>query len=76
MSGILLSPRLKPSLAISSGQRITTSTPSIISERCLRIEKRRKRILRVLEGDPILDWIARPTAPALPALSTLASPTI
>src|SRR5262249_43264993 len=41
--GTSLSPRLKPSLGISSGRRTTTSTPSIISERCLRTEKRRKR---------------------------------
>jgi hypothetical protein len=40
MSGIWRSPELKPKAATQSPQRITTSTPNIISGRCRRTELR------------------------------------
>ena len=43
MSGIWRSPVLKPKSAIWSGQRITTNTPNIISDRCARTKNGRKR---------------------------------
>src|ERR1035437_11105364 len=42
MSGISRSPVLKPKPATRSGQRTTTSTPNIISDRCPRTQKRHR----------------------------------
>ena len=39
MNGIWRSPKLKPKAEIQSGQKTTTSTPNIISDRCPRIEE-------------------------------------
>ena len=44
MSGIWRSLVLKPKSATRSGQRTTTSTPNIISDRCARTQKGRKRL--------------------------------
>jgi len=44
MSGIWRSPALKRKSATRSGQRTTTSTPSIILDRCPRIQKERKSL--------------------------------
>jgi hypothetical protein len=41
MSGIWRSPVLKPKTATQSPQKITTSTPNIISDRCRRTERNR-----------------------------------
>src|ERR1035437_2357658 len=43
MSGIWRSPVLKPKSVTRSGQRTTTSTPNIISDRCARTQKGRTR---------------------------------
>src|SRR5271154_5466067 len=42
MSDTWRSPAQKPKSAIQSGQRTTTSTPNITSDRCARIQKERK----------------------------------
>jgi hypothetical protein len=47
MSGISRSPALKPKSATQSGQRTITSTPNIILDQCSRIQKERKRVLRM-----------------------------
>src|SRR5882757_9736302 len=39
MNGIWRSPKLKPKAATQSRQKITTSTPNIISDRCPRTEE-------------------------------------
>ena len=44
MSGIWRSLVMKPKSATRSGQRTTTSTPNIISDRCARTQKGRKRL--------------------------------
>ena len=44
MSGIWRSPKLKPKAATPSGQKTTTSTPNIISDRCPRTEERHRRL--------------------------------
>jgi hypothetical protein len=46
MRGISRSPALKPKSATQSGQKTITSTPNIILDRCSRIQKERKSILR------------------------------
>src|SRR5271169_886293 len=46
MSDTWRSPTQKPKSAIQSGQRTTTSTPNITSERCARIQKERKGLCR------------------------------
>jgi hypothetical protein len=45
MNGIWRSPERKPKTATRSGQRTTTSTPNIISDRCPRIQKGRKKLV-------------------------------
>jgi len=45
MSGIWRSPALKRKSATRSGQRTTTSTPSIILDRCPRIQQERKSLV-------------------------------
>jgi hypothetical protein len=46
MNGIWRSPVLKPKSATWSGQRITTNTPNIISDRCAGTKNGRKRRCR------------------------------
>src|SRR5271154_4900065 len=46
MSDTWRSPAQKPKSAIQSGQRTTTSTPNITSDRCARIQKERKGLCR------------------------------
>ena len=53
MNGILRSPKLKPKAATQSGQKTTTSTPNIISDRCPRTEERHKRHRRLRCNDCI-----------------------
>ena len=50
MNGIWRSPVLKPKSATWSGQRITTNTLNIISDRCARTKNGRKR--RCRDGPP------------------------
>jgi hypothetical protein len=44
MNGIWRSPKLKPKAATQSRQKITTSTPNIISDRCPRTEELHRRL--------------------------------
>jgi len=46
MNGVWRSPVLKPKSATRSGQRITTNTPNIISDRCAGTKNGRKRRCR------------------------------
>src|SRR5271167_4949898 len=52
MSDTWRSPTQKPKSAIQSGQRTTTSTPNITSERCARIQKERKGLCRDGRSQP------------------------
>jgi hypothetical protein len=45
MNGVWRSPVLKPKSATRSGQRITTNTPNIISDRCAGTKNRRKTVM-------------------------------